>query len=397
MLTSIALVFLVGMFLGGVFKRLGLPSLIGMIVTGIVLGPYVLNLLDDSLLEISDDLRQMALVIILFRAGLSLNTADLKKIGLPAVLMSFVPAVFEITAILFLAPVLFDVSLVDAAVMGTVVAAVSPAVIVPSMLHVMDEGYGQERRVPQLILAGASMDDIFVIVLFSSFLSLAMGGSVSASSFLEVPIAIVTGILIGLVAGWLLQKFYRSFHMRDSAKIIMLLSVSFLLLELENMLESVVPISGLLAIMAMGLTLNQFYPVLAERLSVKYNKLWVAAQVLLFVLVGATVDVSYALNAGGAAVLLILGGLVLRMLGVFLSLLPSSLNTKEKLFTVISYTPKATVQAAIGGVPLAMGLASGQTILTVAVLSILITAPLGSFAIEKTYRKLLSPEKKSSS
>jgi len=397
MLTSIALVFLVGMFLGGVFKRLGLPSLIGMIVTGIVLGPYVLNLLDDSLLEISDDLRQMALVIILFRAGLSLNTADLKKIGLPAVLMSFVPAVFEITAILFLAPVLFDVSLVDAAVMGTVVAAVSPAVIVPSMLHVMDEGYGQERRVPQLILAGASMDDIFVIVLFSSFLSLAMGGSVSASSFLEVPIAIVTGILIGLVAGWLLQKFYRSFHMRDSAKIIMLLSVSFLLLELENMLESVVPISGLLAIMAMGLTLNQFYPVLAERLSVKYNKLWVGAQILLFVLVGATVDVSYALNAGGAAVLLILGGLVLRMLGVFLSLLPSSLNTKEKLFTVISYTPKATVQAAIGGVPLAMGLASGQTILTVAVLSILITAPLGSFAIEKTYRKLLSPEKKSSS
>lgn len=392
MLTSIALIFLVGMFLGMLFKRLRLPGLVGMIVTGMVLGPHALNLLDDSLLAISPELRQIALVIILFRAGLSLDSSDLKKIGLPAIFMSFVPAVFEIIAIVLLAPLLFGVSRIDAAVMGAVLAAVSPAVVVPSMLHIIEEGYGQERRVPQLVLAGASLDDIFVIVLFSSFLSLALGGEVSASHFFQVPVAIITGILLGALAGWGLQKFYRTFHMRDSLKIIMLLSISFLLLELENQLSGTLPLSGLLAIMAMGLAINQFYPPLAVRLSSRYNKLWVAAQILLFVLVGATVDLSYALNAGIPVLLLIGGALVLRMVGVFVSLLPSKLNGKEKLFAMISYTPKATVQAAIGGVPLAMGLGSGQTILTVAVLAILITAPLGSFAIEQSYRKLLKRE-----
>lgn len=389
MLTSIALIFLVGMVLGGVFQRLHLPSLVGMIATGIILGPYALNWLDESVLAISPDLRQIALVIILFRAGLSLDTDDLKTIGMPAVLMSFVPALFEIAAIFLLAPLIFDISRIDAAVMGAVVAAVSPAVIVPSMLHIMEKGYGRRRRVPQLILAGASLDDIFVIVLFSSFLTIAMGGALSPASFLEVPLAIVSGIVIGILSGWLLIKLYKTVHLRDSAKIIMLLSVSFLLLELEQQLKGILPMSGLLAIMSMGLAINQFYHILAKRLSIRYNQLWVGAQLLLFVLVGATVDLSYVIQAGLPVILLVIIALMVRMIGVLVSLWPSSLTAKERLFTMLSYTPKATVQAAIGAVPLAMGLESGALILTVAVLAILITAPLGSLAIEKTYFKLL--------
>ena len=390
MLTSIALVFLVGMFLGWLFKKIGLPSLIGMIVTGILLGPYVLNVLDDSILVVSADLRQMALVIILFRAGLSLKIDDFKKMGSSAIFMSFVPALFEIGAVLILGTLLFDLNLVEAALMGSVLAAVSPAVVVPSMLRVIEKGYGQEKRVPQLVLAGAALDDIFVIVLFSSFLALALGSNFSAVTIIEVPLAIIIGLLTGSIIGWVMQLFYRRFHMRDTTKVIILLSLSFLLLELEELISEFIPFSGLLAIMALGLTLNHFYPILADRLSVKYNKLWTGAQILLFVLVGASVDVRYALRAGVPVILLIIGALMMRMIGVFVSLLPSSLNKKEKFFTMISYTPKATVQAAIGGVPLAMGLESGQLILTVAVLSILITAPLGSLAIEKTYKKLLN-------
>lgn len=389
MLTSIALMFLVGMVLGGVFQRLHLPSLVGMIVTGIILGPYALNLLDESILIISPDLRQIALVIILFRAGLSLDTDDLKTIGLPAVLMSFVPALFEIAAIVLIAPLLFGISTIDAAVMGAVVAAVSPAVVVPSMLRIMEKGYGRKRRVPQLILAGASVDDIFVIVLFSSSMTIAMGGDLSATNFLEIPLSIVTGIVVGIGSGWLLIKLYQTLHLRDSVKIIMLLSVSFLLLELEQQLKGILPMSGLLAIMSMGLAINQFYPVLAKRLSLRYNQLWVGAQILLFVLVGASVNLSYAIQAGLPVILLIAIALILRMVGVLVSVAPSSLTPKEKLFTMLSYTPKATVQAAIGAIPLAMGLESGTLILTVAVLAILLTAPLGSFAIEKTYPKLL--------
>ncbi|MDN6296187.1 MAG: cation:proton antiporter [Alkalibacterium sp.] len=394
MLTSIALVFLVGMFLGWLFKKLGLPSLVGMIITGILLGPYAFNALDDSLLTISADLRQMALVIILFRAGLSLKLDDFKKMGSSAIFMSFVPALFEIIGVLLLGSILFDLSLVELAVMGSVLAAVSPAVVVPSMLHVIEEGYGQEKRVPQLILAGASMDDIFVVVLFSSFLALALGGDFSAMNILEIPLAIIMGIIIGSITGWFAQRFYRRFHMRDTSKVIMLLSLSFLLLEFEELIAHFLPFSGLLAIMALGLTINQFYPKLAHRLALKYNKLWTAAQILLFVLVGASVDITYALKAGVPALLLIIGALVIRMVGVLISLLPSSLDKKEKLFAMISFTPKATVQAAIGGIPLAMGLERGQLILTVAVLAILITAPLGSFAIEQTYKKLLNKSTK---
>lgn len=390
MLTSLALILLVGLLLGRLSRALCLPSLIGMILTGVLLGPYMLNVLDETTLFISSDLRQMALVIILFRAGLSLSLKDLKRVGLPAFLMSFLPASFEILGTLLLAPLLFGLSIVDAALLGTVIAAVSPAIVVPSMLSVMDKGYGQDKKVPQLVLAGASLDDVFVIVLFTSFLSLASGQSMTLSPLTSLPISILMGLLIGWSTGWGIQFLFRSFHMRDTVKIIVLLSLSFLLLELESLLTGILPISGLLSIMAMGLTLNHFYKELAERLSNKYNKLWLGAQVLLFVLVGASVNVSYALEAGFAVVLLIGIGLAFRMMGVFLSLTPSSLNQKEKLFVGFSYTPKATVQAAIGGVPLAMGIASGDLILTIAVVAILLTAPIGAFLIEKTYQKLLS-------
>lgn len=391
MLTSLALIFLVGMGLGWLAGRLRLPALVGMILTGMILGPYALNLLDSSLLSISGDLRQLALVIILTRAGLSLNLDDLKQAGRPAVLLCFVPACFEIAGTVLLAPVLLGVSYLEAAIIGSVIAAVSPAVIVPRMLRLMEEGYGQEHCIPQMILAGASVDDVFVIVLFTAFTSLAQGGSVSAWSFLSVPVSILTGVLAGCAVGLALVWFFQRVHIRDSAKILIILSISFLLLELEDQLEGLVPLSGLLAIMALGLTINQRYPVLSGRLSQKYNKLWVAAEVLLFVLVGATVDLAYVWKAGAAALLVLAGALVVRMVGVACCMAGTALSKKERLFCMIAYTPKATVQAAIGGLPLAMGLACGQLTLTVAVLAILVTAPLGAFAIDASYQRLLSP------
>ncbi|WP_208560588.1 cation:proton antiporter [Marinilactibacillus kalidii] len=394
MLTSIALIFITGIVLGGICKRLGLPSLIGMILAGILIGPYAFNLLDDSLLNISADIRRMALVIILTRAGLSLNVSELKKIGLPAILMSFVPAVLEITAITLLAPLLFDLTYIESALMGTVVAAVSPAVIVPLMLKIKEGGYGQKRKIPQLILAGASLDDIFVIVLFYAFLSLASGGALSASHFLTIPISIVLGILTGVIVGLGMGQLFKRTKLSIMMKVLMLLSVSFLLLGLEDVLEGTVPLSGLLAIMSMGIVLNQLYQDLAAALSKTYTNLWSGAEILLFVLVGTTVDLSYVQSAGVAAVLLVVGALVFRMFGVYLSLIPSSLLKEEKWFTMIAYTPKATVQAAIGSIPLSMGLASGHLIVTVAVLSILITAPIGSFAIEQTYRNWLAHSKR---
>lgn len=391
MLTSLALIFLVGMGLGWLAGRLRLPALVGMILTGMILGPYALNLLDSSLLSISGDLRQLALVIILTRAGLSLNLDDLKQAGRPAVLLCFVPACFEIAGTVLLAPALLGVSYLEAAIIGSVIAAVSPAVIVPRMLRLMEEGYGQEHCIPQMILAGASVDDVFVIVLFTAFTSLAQGGSVSAWSFLSVPVSILTGVLAGCAVGLALVWFFQRVHIRDSAKILIILSISFLLLELEDQLEGLVPLSGLLAIMALGLTINQRYPVLSGRLSQKYNKLWVAAEVLLFVLVGATVDLAYVWKAGAAALLVLAGALVVRMVGVACCMAGTALSKKERLFCMIAYTPKATVQAAIGGLPLAMGLACGQLTLTVAVLAILVTAPLGAFAIDASYQRLLSP------
>lgn len=390
MLTSLALIFLCGMLLGSLFQKLRLPSLLGMLITGIILGPYAFNLLDESILSISADLRQLALIIILTRAGLSLNLNDLKRVGRPAVLMCFVPACFEILGMVVLAPKLLDISVLEAAIMGTVVAAVSPAVVVPKMLHLMGTGYGMNMSIPQLIMAGASVDDVFVIVMFTAFTGLAKGEAISALSFAQIPISIITGLIVGILLGALISVFFKKVSMRDSAKVVILLSLSFLLVAAESVLGELMPFSGLLAVMAVGVAIQHQRPELADRLSSKFSKLWVAAEILLFVLVGATVDIQYALASGSMAVLLVFGALLFRMIGVFACLIKTKLNMKERLFCMIAYMPKATVQAAIGSLPLTMGLSCGQIVLTVAVLSILITAPLGAFAIDLTYKKLLT-------
>lgn len=390
MLTSLALIFLFGLIFGALFQKLRLPPLLGMLIVGIVLGPYALNWLDDSLLSISADLRQIALIIILTRAGLNLNISDLKKVGRPAILMCFLPACFEILGMLVLAPPLLHISYLDAAIMGAVVGAVSPAVIVPKMLRLMEEGYGTEKSIPQLILAGASVDDVFVIVLFSSFTGLAKGESLSPWRFAEIPISILLGVLLGAALGLALAFFFQKVHVRDSVKVLLLLSFSFLLVALEDALEGIVPISGLIAVMSLGIALQRKRDIVARRLSLKFSKLWVAAELLLFVLVGATVDLHYAYAAGLSAVILIFGVLLFRMAGVWVCLFKTKLLFKERLFCVLAYMPKATVQAAIGSVPLSMGLSCGNIVLTVAVLAILITAPLGAFLIDLTYKKLLT-------
>lgn len=389
MLTSLALIFLLGLILGSIFNRLKLPSLLGMLLTGIILGPYALNLLDGSILSISADLRQLALVIILTRAGLALNIKDLKKVGRPAILMCFVPAIFEIVGIILVAPKLLGISILDAAIMGTVVAAVSPAVIVPRMLKLMENGYGSKNSIPQLIMAGASVDDIFVIVLFTSFTALATGGNFTPATLIQIPVSIILGVILGMASGLGLIILFKRIQMRDSTKTIILLSVSFLFIALEKALEGTVPVSGLLAVMSMGATLLQRYSVVAKRLSSKFSKLWVGAEILLFVLVGATVDIKYAISAGSLAILVILGAMLFRMLGVFICLLKTKLSMKERLFCMIAYCPKATVQAAIGSIPLSMGLGCGQIVLTVAVLAILVTAPLGALGIDLSYKKFL--------
>ena len=392
MLLSIALILLTGLLLGGLFSKIKLPSLLGMIIVGIVLGPHALNLIDESILNISADLRQIALVIILTRAGLSLDISDLKRVGRPAILMCFVPACVEIIGTVLLAPLLLGISTLEAAVMGSVLAAVSPAVIVPRMIRLMEEGYGVDKSIPQLILAGASVDDVFVIVIFTAFTSLASTGELSPVSILQIPVSIVLGIIVGVIVGMVLVKFFRMFHMRDSVKLLIILSFSFLLIELQNQLEGIVPFSGLLAIMSLGIVIKRKYDILAKRLSGKYNKLWVAAEIFLFVLVGATVDLKYAAVAGVSAVLLVAGALVFRMIGVALCLIKTDLSRKERLFCMVAYVPKATVQAAIGAIPLTMGLSCGQIVLTVAVLSILITAPFGAICIDNLYKKLLEKE-----
>lgn len=389
MLLSIALILLLGLLMGSLFSKIKLPSLLGMILVGIVLGPHALNLIDGSILNISADLRQIALVIILTRAGLSLDLSDLKKVGRPAVLMCFVPACVEMAGTVLLAPVLLGITRLEAAIMGSVIAAVSPAVIVPRMIRLMEEGYGTKKSIPQLLLAGASVDDVFVIVMFTAFTSLASTGDVSPVSFLQIPISIVLGIVVGAIVGMLLILFFKAFHMRDSVKLLIILSFSFLLIELQNRLEGIVPISGLLAIMSLGIVIRQKYDILARRLSGKYNKLWVGAEVFLFVLVGATVDLHYAIAAGIGAVILVLGALAFRMAGVALCLIKTDLNWKERIFCMAAYAPKATVQAAIGALPLSMGLPCGQIVLTVAVLSILITAPFGAICIDNLYKKFL--------
>ncbi|WP_455619503.1 cation:proton antiporter [Eisenbergiella sp.] len=396
MLTSLALIFLIGLAAASICQRICLPRIIGMLATGILLGPYVLNALDSSILGISSQLRQMALVIILIKAGLSLDIGDLKEVGRPAVLMSFLPAIFEILAFVLLAPKLLGVTLLEAAIMGAVLGAVSPAVVVPKMVQLMETGYGTDKGIPQLILAGASLDDVFVIVLFSTFVGMAQGGGVSAMDFAGIPVSIVLGIAGGALTGFLLSLFFearyaKEHYVRNSMKVIIVLGISFLLFSLETWLESILPFSGLLAVMSMACVLQlKSETFVTKRLAEKFGKLWIAAEVILFVLVGAAVDIRYTLDAGPGAVLMILIALAFRSIGVLLCMPGTKLNRKERLFCVIAYLPKATVQAAIGSVPLSLGLPCGRLVLSVAVLSILITAPLGAFGMDITYKRLLT-------
>ncbi len=393
MLLSIALILLVGMSMSWICRKIKLPGLLGMLITGIVLGPYVLNMLDIKLLGISADLRKIALIIILTRAGLGLDLTSLKKIGRPAVLMCFVPATFELAGMLLLAPRLMGMSLLEAAVMGAVLAAVSPAVVVPRMVKLMEEGYGVKEGIPQLILAGASVDDVYVIVLFSTFSGMMQGEGASVIRFINIPVSIILGMIIGLTLGVLLAFYFQKVHIRDTAKVLIILGISFLLAAAEDSLTTPVTFSALIAIMFIGVGLQRKREAVAKRLAVKYGKLWVAAEVFLFVLVGATVNIGYLGRVGVRALLMIAGALLFRMAGVWVCLLGTGLKTGEKAFTMLAYTPKATVQAAIGGIPLALGFACGDTVLTVAVLAIVLTAPLGAFAIDLSYRKLLTKSK----
>ncbi len=393
MLLSIALILIVGMSMGCICKKVKLPGLLGMLITGIVLGPYVLNMLDESILGISAELRKIALIIILTRAGLGLDLSGLKKIGRPAVLMCFVPASFEMIGMILLAPKIMGMTVLEAAIMGAVLAAVSPAVVVPRMVRLMDEGYGTEKGIPQLILAGASVDDVYVIVLFSTFTGMMQGKGASFVSFINIPVSIFLGIAIGFVIGAGLAFYFAKVHIRDTQKVLIILSISFMLVVAEDSLATPITFSALIAVMFIGIGLRKKRENVAERLSVKYGKLWVAAEVFLFVLVGATVNIQYLGNVGIKALVVIIGALIFRMMGVFICLIKTNLKWRERLFTMMAYTPKATVQAAIGGIPLALGFDCGNTVLTVAVLAIVLTAPLGAFAIDFSYKKLLSCNK----
>lgn len=391
MLTSLAFIFIIGLAMASICAKLKLPRIIGMLLTGIILGPYVLNLLDPNILAISADLRQMALVIILLKAGLSLDLNDLKKVGRPALMMAFVPATFEIIGYIIVAPILLNISILEAALIGSILAAVSPAVVVPRMVRLMDEGYGTNKSIPQMIMSGASCDDIFVIVLFSTFLSMNQGQGANLTSFINIPVSIISGIIIGILVGYILSSFfeynYEHGHLiRNSMKIIIILAISFFLLALEDLITT----SGLLAIVAMACTIKiRSLPIISQRLAAKFGKFWLAAEVLLFVLVGAAVDIRYTMKAGIVAIFVILLALMFRSIGVAICMIKTPLNKKERIFCILAYLPKATVQAAIGSVPLAAGVACGQLALSVAVLGILITAPLGAIAIDATFKRLL--------
>lgn len=398
MLALLSLIFLVGLAMGAICQKLKMPRIIGMLVTGIVLGPYVLDFLDPSILSISSELRKLALIIILLKAGLSLDLKDLKKAGRPAILMSFVPATCEIAGYILFAPLLLGINRIEAAVMGAVLGAVSPAVVIPRMVMLMEEKYGTKKAIPQMIMAGASCDDIFVIVLFTTFLSMAQGGSADIINFVNIPVSIVLGILLGAVTGYGLYLFFETSYahkhcVRNSTKVIIVLGFSMLLVSVEGWLEGKVSVSGLLAVVSMACVIKiKSTAFVSKRLSEKFGKLWIAAEVVLFVLVGAAVDIRYTLSAGIAAVFMIFIALIFRTAGVLICTIKTKLNMKERIFCVIAYLPKATVQAAIGSVPLAAGLACGKIILSVAVLAIIITAPLGALGIDNTYKKLLEKE-----
>ena len=392
MLVSLALMLLLGFGLSGIFKYLKLPGLIGLIIAGIILGPSMLNMIHPSILSISSELRQIALIVILLRAGLSLDMKDLIKVGRPAILMSFLPAVFEMSAIILIAPILLKISVLDAAILGAVLAAVSPAVVVPRMLHLMQEGYGRKHRIPQIIMAGASLDDIFVIVLFTSFISLRQGQAIDLSLFISLPISLLTGIGIGIILGWILVLLFKRIHMRDTIKVLLILSLCFLLVGLESSLKQVIPYSALLSVISIGLSILYVYPKLANRITSKFSKIWVASEVFLFILVGAVVNLSSLQTVFGLIMFVLLLGLISRFIGVQICLVKTNLSLKERIFTAVAYIPKATVQAAIGSIPLSLGFSSGNIILASAVLAILVTAPLGAIGIDVLTRKLLNKD-----
>ena len=395
MIASLGIIFLTGMLSAEIFKRIRLPRILGMLIVGVVLGSHVLNLIDTSLLAISADLRKIALVIILIKAGLSLDIRDLKKVGRPALLMSFLPALFEITAFTIVSPYILGISRIEGAVIGSILGAVSPAVVVPKTVQLMEEKYGTDKSIPQLILAGASLDDVFNIVLFSTFITMAQGGEVSAVSFVNIPVSIILGIAVGIAVGFVLTCFFelcfkKKAKIRNSTKVIIILAVSFLLTALENVLADIVSFSGLLSVISMSCVVGmKSEKSVSGRLKEKFGKLWIAAEVMLFVLVGAAVDIRYTVSAGAGGAAMIFISLAFRCVGVMLCMIGTKLNIKERIFCVIAYMPKATVQAAIGSVPLAMGMSIGNTALSTAVLAIIITAPLGAFGMDVTYKKLL--------
>lgn len=392
MLLSLALIFTIGLILGEIFIKIKLPGFLGMIITGVVLGPFVLDMIDSTILDLSGDLREIALIVILLRAGLNLDISDLKKIGRPALLMSFIPATLEIITIIILAPILFNISYLDAAILGSVLAAVSPAVVVPKMIKLIDNGYGKKKSIPHLIMASASVDDIYVIVLFSAFISMHQTGDVSLTSLYIVPISIILGVILGGVTGFGLSYFFAKFRVRDTIKVLIILASAFFIITLQDYVGDYLPISGLLAIMVLGITFLNQSEERALRLRDKFSKLWVFAELVLFVLVGAAVDLSVAIDAGLLALVLLSVGLLFRFSGVMLSLIKTNLNKHERLFAGISYLPKATVQAAIGAIPLALGVESGELILALAVLAIIISAPLGAIGIDLTFKKFLTKE-----
>ncbi len=393
MLLSFALIFLCGLTFAAILEKLRLPRLLGMLAAGMLLGPYALNWIDGSVLGISAQVRQIALVVIMLRAGLSLNINDLKKVGRPALLMCCVPAVFEILGFVAIGPPLLHISVLDAAMIGCILAAVSPAVIIPKMLKIMEVGYGVKQGIPQMILAGASVDDVFVIVLFTGFTNLAQTGEFSALALLQIPISIAFGVALGAAVGFALAKFFQKIAVNDLVKVIVLLCVSFLFTALETFLkDKPVTFAAMLAVIAMGVALLKVNAPTAKAVQPKFAQLWGFAEVLLFVLVGAMIDFTYAADYGLVCILAVLGALVFRMAGVWVCMLKTSLNNKERLFCMIAYIPKATVQAAIGGIPLAMGLPCGMLAVTAAVLAIIATAPAGAFGIELTYQKLLTKD-----
>lgn len=389
MLLSVALIVLLSLIFAYLFNLLKLPRMIGMLLAGILLGPYVLDLIDPSILNISAELRQISLIVILIRAGLSLDLNDLKKIGRPALLLSFIPALFEFIVIMVVAPLFFDITLIEAAIIGAIVAAVSPAIIVPRMIKLMERGYGKKKPIPQLILAGASIDDVFVIILFTSLVQSYQTNTFSIQSILLIPVSLVLGIVLGVAIGVILVKLFKKYHMRDTIKVLIIFSMGFLMIALENSLKDVIMISGLVSVMVLGGTILNQYQILAHRLVNKFEKIWVVAEIMLFVLVGAVLDISVIPGIGIFAIILVFIGLLGRMLGVMISLIKTKLNQKEKFFVGISYIPKATVQAAIGAIPLSLGFMSGQLMLSIAVLSIVITAPIGAFLMDLSYSKLL--------